>query len=103
MQFLKKCLQVVFSPIAVGIATVGLGLFAVCGVGPWKVIKHVSRNIVLLTPRIPSLIKEMWTDTHKESVREDNPPHRLSRYGHWAVLIIGLPFIVTMILLDDFE
>ena len=103
MQFLKKCAQVILAPVAVGIATVGLGLFAVCGVGPWVVLKHVSRNIVLLTPRIPSLIKKMWTDTPKKSPQEEGSHPKLSRFGHYAVLIIGMPFILTMILLDDFE
>ena len=96
MRFFKKCAQILMIPIIVNIASFGLALFAVCGAGPWKVFKQVTRNIFILTPRVPSLIKQFLND---KTPKDKSDPW----YEHYAILIIGMPFIFMMIILDDFE
>ena len=96
MHLLKRGVQVLMLPLLVGVASVGLGLLAICGAGPWKVLKHVMRNIVILTPRLPTLIKKII----EQPVPQDES---LPKYCYIALMVVGSPFIVMLIVLDDFE
>ena len=64
--------------------------------GVLRVFKHIFRNIMILTPRIPHVLKQMWNEKGKLFTTE-NLAFKL------IILFVGMPFIAFLILLDDYE
>ena len=77
------------------IASSWLIIMAVQGNGVFGFCKHVSKNIIVLGSRIPQLIASI----DKKTFTSESFPSLLSV----GIILVGMPFIVIMILLDDIE
>ena len=96
MRRLQKYIQkslVVVAPVGASVLFLGAAFH---GNGFMRVTKHVFRNIRILLPRTPSVLMRMWKE------RGQNPSDT-SLAMSIAILSIGWPFVLTLILLDDFE
>ena len=78
------------------IATVLFLGMAVYENGFLRVLKHFFRNIILLTPRIPHTIGKIWNE-RKKILDTSNLGFTV------VVLTVGMPFVMLLVLLDDYE
>jgi len=95
MGLIKKGLQslgVIFLP---GIASALFLGMAIQGNGIVRVSKHLFRNVKLLGLRLP---KAFVRYCKEDSTYEDS-----SKSVRILTMIVGLPFLIVFLLLDDYE
>ena len=94
---LQQVTAVVVLPISGAVFFGALALSPFTGSRIWRVCLHVAKNTVRLLPRLPGLLQELWTD------RMAAPPaKRTSLPLLLLAATVGLPFIVVLLLLDDY-
>ena len=96
MSWIKRFTQHLGAFILPSTATVFFLGMAVYENGLVRVFKHVFRNIMILTPRIPNVIGQMWNE-RKELLKTKNLGFTI------VVLTVGMPFLMLFVLLDDYE
>ena len=96
MSWIKRLTQHLGALILPSVATgFFLGL-AVYEHGVLRVFRHLFQNIILLTPRIPNTIGQIWNE--RKALFDSN------HLGYTIVaLVVGMPFVVLFVLLDDYE
>ena len=96
MSQIKRFTQHLGSLILPSTATIFFIGLAVYENGFVRVFTHVFRNVMILTPRIPHVFRQIW-----------NERQTIFTVNNWACnlvyLTIGMPFILLFILLDDYE
>ena len=95
---MKKLQRIVLFPLLLLMPTIASSwmiIMAVQGNGVFGFCKHVSKNIIVLGSRIPQLIASL----DKKTFASESSPSLLSV----GIILVGMPFIVIMILLDDIE
>lgn len=90
----KQYIGLFFLPSFASIFLLGLALQ---GHGIIRVSIHILRNIFFLIPRLPSTIFMLWSE-HSPTAKDSN-----SKRYNFFLLIIGMPFLLILILLDDYE
>lgn len=58
---------------------------------------HLYRNALYLFPRVPGMLLAFWNERGNES-RSDRLPLPMAL----AVAVLGLPFVVLLVLMDDY-
>ena len=96
MSWFKQITQYFGVILLPSIATILLLVLAISGNGFIRVCTHIFKNIVLLAPRTPYTLTKMWKERHV--VLSTN--HLTFKM---IALIIGFPFVVLFVLLDDYE
>ncbi len=96
MSWIKRSIQHLGALILPSTATAFFLGLAVYENGFFRVFTHISRNMILLAPRIPHVLKQMWNERKKLSTTKDLA-------FSVVVLTVGMPFIALLVLLDDYE
>ena len=96
MKWIKKCAQGVVVAVMPSIATAMFIGMAIHGCGMIRVGTHLFRNILLLGPKIPRTLLQLWREDRYNSEGELALPIRL------AIMVVGFPFVIVLVLLDDY-
>lgn len=96
MSWIQRFTQHLGAFILPSTATVFFLGMAVYENGIVRVFKHVFRNLMILTPRVPSVIGQMWNE-RKDLLNTKNLGFTI------VVLVAGMPFLMLFVLLDDYE
>ena len=90
----QKYLGLLFLPSIASVFFLGLALH---GHGIIRVSVHILRNIVFLISRLPSAISMLWSE-HSSTTKDSD-----SKRYTFLILIIGMPFLLILILLEDYD
>ena len=96
MSWIKRFTQPLGALILPSTATAFFLGMAVYENGLVRVCKHVFRNIMILTPRIPNVIAQIWNE-RKDLLKTKKLGSTI------VVLAVGMPFLMLFVLLDDYE
>ena len=96
MKWIKKCAQGMMMVVMPSIATAMFIGMAIHGSGMIRVGTHLFRNILLLGPKIPRTLLQLWREDRYSTEGELTLPIRL------VILLVGFPFVIVLVLLDDY-
>ena len=91
--------KLVLIPVAIYAGVAGSGLFlalALSASSRFRLLHHIGRNVLYFIRRSPQLCKDLWTD-RAVAMRAFG-----SMWISIPILIVGAPFILTLLLLDDY-
>ena len=96
MSWIKRVTQYLGAMILPSTATIFFLGLAIYENGMLRVFTHICKNIVFLIPRIPNTIAKIWNERHVV-FSTDQLMFKL------IALIVGFPFVMLFLLLDDYE
>lgn len=95
MNVLKKVYTAILLLLSPAIASALFYALAVEGVGIIALGKHCTRRAIQIIPKLPSGIHMITKKTYEES------SSFVSFLASLTIIIVGSPFIMTLLLLDD--
>ena len=95
-KFVQGVCGLTIFPLAGAMLFLGMALVPFSASRGWLVFSHMTKNAVLLLPRLPFLLWTLWTERSESSSKE-----KMSLPMVVLLSVFGMPFIVMLLLLDD--
>ena len=94
---MSTTLSILLLPIVAFFLLLGLALVPFSANRFRLVGRHLFRNALYLAPRVPGMLMAFWTERGNASKSD-----RLSLPMALMVSVLGLPFVVLLVLMDDY-